>query len=123
MYNTSQRKCISYKFISNKLQVAYCEPTTIEIDGENVPVGSGNQPNDTDICNASSWAGCLGGYSYSDMGQSTIVGKFDVTPTNRTPGSEEIGRATISMTVGNGTDLQQTIQSSVSFRDYDEIIQ
>jgi prepilin-type N-terminal cleavage/methylation domain-containing protein len=124
MYNTSQGQCMSYRFnsVNKVLEYAYCSPKTDDGTTSGNPVGSDDDPGT--VCQGSGGV-CFGGsaYSYNNLAQSNIIGKFDVTPTNRNPGAEEIGRATISMTVGNGTDLQQTIQSSVSFRDYDDIIQ
>ncbi|HRY82360.1 MAG TPA: prepilin-type N-terminal cleavage/methylation domain-containing protein [Candidatus Moranbacteria bacterium] len=91
--NNSSQGCISYKFESNKLQIGYTGGSS-------------------DCSNALLYP------SYNDIMESDVSGKFYVKTTLITEGSKRVGRATISLTV-DGINLE----TSVSFRDYNEIIQ
>jgi prepilin-type N-terminal cleavage/methylation domain-containing protein len=101
--NTYDGSCISYQFDSGakKLQVATdCAVTTEE--------GVATE------CGACS--------NYSVL-VSDVTGNFDIDVTNRTTSLYSIGKATMSMTVGASTGSAQTLQTSVSFRDYEDILQ
>lgn len=101
MYNNSQKMCISYRFDNSdkKLKGAQYEPA----DPDNI--------------------NCSGGYTYTEMTSGNISGSFFVVETDKTGSPQKIGRATIRMTMGEGTDAEKTIQTSISFRDYEDIIQ
>ncbi|MFZ2226847.1 MAG: prepilin-type N-terminal cleavage/methylation domain-containing protein [Candidatus Moraniibacteriota bacterium] len=95
MYNNSQDKCIAYVFLNNKLQI-------VMYDAE----GSTSDPTcaDPTMSNA------------VDLVSANITGSFHVDETS-TASPKRIGRATILVNIGTGTDMQH-IQTTVSFRDY-----
>jgi len=106
-YNNSQSICISYKFdnTNHKLQSAFRAP---DLTDPNNPT-----------CSLNSSA-----YTYVDLIANNITGNFSVPfQTNRTTPPYSIGRVSIRMTTGEGTDYEKTLQTSVSFRDYDGILQ
>lgn len=93
MYSNAQGKCVSYKFSGTKLEAG----------------SKSGGPND---CSGS-------GYSYADMIPDGVSsGKFYVVSTNKTSNPPKIGRATVSMNIGG-----KYLQTTVSFRDYEDIIQ
>lgn len=133
MYNNSGGICVSYQFDNtNKiLRRAECSPPFESVDGENVPLGPNSSDKYNYVCDATVGNPCSGGgsYSYNDMALEKVTGSFSVTKSQKS-GSLVIGRATVRMTTGSGTetggaeaDTAQTLQTTVSFRDYMGIIQ
>jgi prepilin-type N-terminal cleavage/methylation domain-containing protein len=115
MFNVSQGQCISYQFNNTDkvLKYAICSPDT---DADGQPVAN--------ACQGAN--GCAGGasYSYSSLTQNNVTGQFYIPfATDRTNIPNRIGRATIRITTGTGTDSEKTLQTSVSFRDYQDILQ
>ncbi|KKP79990.1 MAG: hypothetical protein A2271_01040 [Candidatus Moranbacteria bacterium RIFOXYA12_FULL_35_19] len=95
MFNTSQGDCISYKFDSdNKLKISQ--------------IPSANSSNCSTIA-----------YTYNPIISSDVSGSFSITPTLATAIPKRVGKATIVLTIDGTT----TMQTTVSFRDYKEIIQ
>ena len=96
---------MSYRFDSSKLQISQTSPDS--------------SASEEDKCNPASSAVSYGGYS--DIIQSDVSGKFIVTPTSMTA-PKTVGKATIVLTIINGTQTTN-MQTSVSFRDYNNIVQ
>ncbi|MFA6048089.1 MAG: prepilin-type N-terminal cleavage/methylation domain-containing protein [Parcubacteria group bacterium] len=109
MYNNSQGKCISYQFDNTKKKLG--------VD-RIYPDADVTDPNKL-TCKTTATS-----YSYSDLTSVNITGNFFIPfETNRTTPPYSIGRATIRMTMGDGTDMEETLQTSISFRDYEDILQ
>lgn len=98
MFNTSQEVCIRYQF-----------------DDRTLKMGEGNPPAGTTNCDPGSVT-----YSSNQIVSSNNAtdGSFEVTQTSTTADPKVIGRATVTMTI-DGVRLQTT----VSFRDYNGIVQ
>lgn len=96
MFNASQGICVDYKF-----------------DGGKLKIGQANQVTEGDYI-------CTPGHAsygnYQDIIGNDVSGKFIIDSTLTSPPT--IGKATIVLKV-DGVDLQ----TSVSFRDYDNIVQ
>ncbi|HLN19225.1 MAG TPA: prepilin-type N-terminal cleavage/methylation domain-containing protein [Patescibacteria group bacterium] len=110
-FNMSQEKCYSYKFdaTTKTLGGTMCDPT---FDANNNPVGQ---------C-ASTGSCFTAPISYSTIVEN-VTGAFYINRTNRTTEPHSIGSATIRLTTSPGGELERTLQSSVSFMDYSDIIQ
>lgn len=144
MYNSSQDKCISYQFnngtagaTARTLSYSECRPKKYNLEEDSPylkyhgePVGAING-NACFTSNAGdpvdSTPSCpYPAYTSVTSGKST-TGDFDIDETDRTNSPNVIGKATIRMTVGDTTDqkddMEETLQTSVSFRDYKDIIQ
>ncbi|MDO9231355.1 MAG: prepilin-type N-terminal cleavage/methylation domain-containing protein [bacterium] len=95
MYNNSQGQCVSYKFDNNKLKI------------------SQETPSDTDnpACDTITYP------SYSSVIGSDVSGSFVVVPTSIIA-PKAVGKATVILTI-DGVNMQ----TSVSFRDYNNMIQ
>lgn len=99
MFNTSQNKCVSYMFSGGKLQMSQVSP-------------GGSLPEDEKCLPANiSYVG------YQDIIKSDVSGSFVIVPTSITS-PKTVGKATIILTIG-GVNMQ----TSVSFRDYNNIVQ
>jgi len=94
MYNTSQGQCMSYKFEDNKLKMSQQNPSS----GSCVGLPYNNE-------------------DYDDIIESDVSGSFDVVEASSTA-PKTVGKATVVLIV-DGIRLQ----TSVSFRDYNDIIQ
>lgn len=92
MYNTSQGKCISYRFSGGILEMD--EYTRVDQDDD-----------------------CSGGYSNWSAIISNTTGSFNVTATDPTATPPKIGKATMLLKMGS-----DILQTSVSFRDYENIL-
>jgi hypothetical protein len=116
MFNTTQNKCISYKFDHTTPAVFYAEC--------NPP-----DPQATDVCDATGGATpCSGSVNYSSyyasMSQEPIDGNVNIVSTDRKSNPPVVGKATVSLMIGAaGSPSRQTLETTVSFRDYAEIIQ
>ena len=129
MYNNSTGQCVSYKFDNTaavqKLYVAECVPSFDTTTGAPVP------PAGSTVCNgldgSGSYLPCAGGTAYPtyrELAVSNVSGMFaNFVATDKTSATKKIGQATIIMTLGTGTSTKQTLQTTVSFRDYQDIIQ
>lgn len=95
MYNNSQGQCISYKFDSSKLKISQETPSN-----PNIPA-----------CDTILYP------PYSSVIESDVSGRFAIVPTSITA-PKTVGKATIILTIG-GVNMQ----TSVSFRDYNNMIQ
>lgn len=102
MFNNSQGKCIEYSFENNKLRGVVYDEATGSVDDPNYPDCSSNPGGLTDIISI------------------PVVGQFSVVITKSIP-FKEIGKATISMSIGEGNSIQH-IQTTVSFRDFKEVL-
>lgn len=106
MFNNTQQICIEYNFNGGSLESRTCKPTNMT---------------DPQCGNAN----CNGGTYESDwsiMIADGISGKFSVTPTSAVSGSERIGRATIQVNIDSGGGSTQSMETTVSFRDYAGVI-
>lgn len=124
MYNSSQKQCVSYKFDSTKtILTGQCNPKT---DATGKIVGSDGSSEST-ICDGSKGNPCASGAitPLTSMSVDNVTGSFFVPkPTSASSSPPVIGKATITMTIGSDTASQNnTLQTSVSFRDYQDIIQ
>lgn len=111
LYNPSQGRCLSYQFdLSTKaLKSAFCNPS---FDTSGNPVGE---------CFSS--GSCFDGSTvYSSIAEN-VTGDFYLTSTNRATTPFSIGRATIIITTSPGAEIERTLETSVSFIDYDGILQ
>lgn len=99
MFNTSQNSCVSYMFSGSKLQMSQVFPTS-------------SLPEDEKCLPANISYG-----SYQDIIQSDVSGSFEIIPTSITS-PKTVGKATIILTI-DGVNMQ----TSVSFRDYNNIVQ
>ncbi len=95
MYNNSQGQCIGYKFEDGELRIGQATPAGMDCDPAHVLYGS-----------------------YNPITSGDVSGSFSVTPTSDVS-PKKIGKATITMTIDGSTSMQTT----VSFRDYNNIIQ
>jgi prepilin-type N-terminal cleavage/methylation domain-containing protein len=98
LYNTSLN-CISYRFNGGQLQQASAS-------------GAVAVPSDCDSSKFNNG-------DYSPMTDINVTGSFYVVKTDIISNPKVIGKATISVTVDNKDHLQ----TSVSFRDYEDIVQ
>ncbi|MFA6160369.1 MAG: prepilin-type N-terminal cleavage/methylation domain-containing protein [Parcubacteria group bacterium] len=98
MFNSSQGICIDYKFEDGSLKM-----------GQNSPVG------DSTDCSSSN----VGAYNLTPITSDNVSGKFMITQTSSTSDPKVIGKAVIIMKI----DEVANIQTTVSFRDYNDIIQ
>lgn len=98
MHNNSQGQCISYKFEDGTLKIGQKDPLA------------------EDDINCSS--GHIGGYVFNPITSNNVSGNFQIVQTSSSNIPKVIGKATIAMTI-DGVNLQ----TSVSFRDYNDIIQ
>ena len=98
MYNTSQEQCISYKFEGKELKISQANPAGADdknCDPSHVAYGS-----------------------FNPITSDNVSGKFVITET-KTSSPKIIGKATVNMEINESINVQTT----VSFRDYDDIIQ
>ncbi|MFZ2975678.1 MAG: prepilin-type N-terminal cleavage/methylation domain-containing protein [Candidatus Moraniibacteriota bacterium] len=102
MLNSSQSNCVSYRFSGGKLQIAQ------EV--------LGTAPLEADKCKPVGGTGVTYG-PYVDVIENNVTGSFVIT-TTLTGATRRVGKATIILTV-NGVNMQ----TSVSFRDYNNIVQ
>lgn len=104
MLNNSQSVCLQYSFSNNKLIVA-----------------KANFDPDTDVpSNCSN--GIISYGTATELISIPVDGKFNVIPSVTTdPPGRVIGKATVSINIGTGSELQN-IQTTVSFRDYSEVL-
>ena len=111
MYNNSQQKCVSYEFTSsaNIDQAFYAECIP--------PAGS------TPTCLSFNPCGSGTSYAYAPLSQVPINGYAYVNQTNSTSAPYKIGMANISLVINPKSNSPQTLETSVSFRDYTGIIQ
>ncbi len=106
MFNSSQTACFKYYFLNNKLSVAKYQ------------FAAGWDPaTDPQKCSD----GTISYDAATDLISILVTGKFDVVQTSAVIGSEAIGKATILINIGTGNELQN-IQTTVSFRDYAEVL-
>lgn len=112
-YNPSQGQCISYQFnLTAKTLGSYsCHPASY--DTNNNPDGQCAGPGAT----------CFPGtITYATLAEN-VTGDFYLTSTNRSTPPFSIGRATIIITTSPGMEIERTLGTSVSFMDYDGILQ
>jgi len=101
-YDYSQGKCIEYAFDSFNHRV-YSQKATL---------AAFNDITDCYVANGAV-------YSPPSIIAEKVDGRFDYSASSDLPGSEAMGKVTISMTVKSG-NRDTNIQSSVSLRDYSE---
>lgn len=101
MFNTSQGNCVSYKFESSKLKIA-----------QKIPDASFSE---AERCNTTNMT--YNSSDYVDIIQNDVSGSFAIVPTSITS-PKTVGKATIILTI-DGVNMQ----TSVSFRDYNNIVQ
>ena len=125
MYNSSQGKCMKYRFDETTRALFYAECVP-ERDAEGKIEGADGADGNNPPCSGTVSCEYSDGYTPLTTGSAT-TGKFEVVRTaataSRATVEQVIGRATIRMTVGDGTDTAETLQTTVSFRDYDYILQ
>lgn len=99
MFNTSQNSCVSYMFSGGRLQMSQVFPTSsLSEDQKCLPAN-------------------VSYVNYQDIIQSNVSGSFIIIPTSITT-PKTVGKATIVLAI-DGVN----IQTSVSFRDYNNIVQ
>ncbi len=103
MFNNSQSVCLRYHFTGVKLTVARGNFAV----GVNVPLDCSN--------------GVIAYSAPTELISIPVDGRFRVVKTS-TVAPEKIGKATILINIGSGSELQN-IQTTVSFRDYEDILQ
>ncbi|MDQ1284247.1 MAG: hypothetical protein QG620_595 [Patescibacteria group bacterium] len=109
MFNHSQEKCILYNFTSSDV-LRRREVVIPEGDRDDC-----SEENGGDNCN------CADSTIYSSavsMTQSVMDGKFFVGETDKSSDPKVIGKATIQIKIDD-----RVLQTSVSFRDYEGIVQ
>ena len=102
VYDYSQQKCIEYEFNGSNLLYS--------------SAGDGGATIDETTCATDSLTA-----SPNLIEGSISSGTFDAIASSDLPGSEAMGKVTISMTVKSG-NRDTNIQSSVSLRDYSEVV-
>lgn len=124
MYNSSQGKCMKYRVndTDDALMYAECVPDRVEGKVKGADEADGNNP----PCSGTVSCAYPDGYTPLTTGSATTGGFIAVRTAatdKRATDEQVIGKATIRITVGTGTDLEETLQTTVSFRDYDGILQ
>jgi len=107
VYDYSQNKCVAYQFVSGEIR-------TDATADDSVP--STSDPVD--------W--CFANFSpdfsaYNKMAAFFVDGRFNSIKSDNTPGSEILGKVTISMKICSNSSCSKdeaVIQTSVSLRDY-----
>lgn len=96
-FDYSQNKCVEYRFASNNLQIGF---------------GSGGSAADPSACDFT-------GISRNNVIAGVVQGgSFSIAPSLNTSGSEEVGKVTIALRVGENATNTANLQTSVSLRDY-----
>jgi prepilin-type N-terminal cleavage/methylation domain-containing protein len=106
MYNNSRGKCIKYIVSGNSLWV---------FEGYDP---ASNLPEDDDYLDCSVPSG-----DRVEILSNVSGHRFEITPTNKEPGSETVGKAIFSLKIGQGNSQDEVLQTTVSFRDYKDIVQ
>ena len=95
-YDYSQGICFRYRISNTVLEVAQ---SVVE---------------DVDDCDA--WSPSP--QSYTGVTTGTVAGRFFITPSVSTAGSEHVGKVTIEFEINQGPNHTAKIQTTVSLRDY-----